>query len=483
MASPAFEVAEVFRRHGDAYRRDQAGRLGRVERRVMSAIEICRTAALGGHVEACDDCGVSRVAYNSCRNRHCPKCQGQAREAWLAARQSELLPVPYFHVVFTLPSAAAEIAFQNKALVYAILMRAAAEALMTLAADPKHLGAEIGLLAVLHTWGQTLTHHPHVHCVVPGGGLSPDGRRWIACRPNFFLPVHALARLFRRLFLTALETAFQGGGLTFFGSLAPLAKARSFADRIAALRQAEWVVYAKPPFGGPAQVLAYLARYTHRAAIANSRLVAIDQDKVAFAFKDYRRNGQRKVMRLDAHEFIRRFLLHVLPDGFHRIRYYGFLASGRRAQKIELRRALLKGRPSLDGAASDSVDGAAGSQSGCRKDPRMPRLRRRDATHRRFPSYEAKAVLVRYLMTAPIRHPPALFLSRTPAPNGSAPRRALTYALLAISTPSARDSTKDNSPSSHVTRADRAHCTLQRRRQHPFQPRQADRARRFPHSG
>jgi hypothetical protein len=220
----------------------------------------------------------------------------------------------------------------------------------------------------LHTWGQTLTHHPHVHCVVPGGGLAPDARRWIACRPNFFLPVHALARLFRRLFLAALETAFQGGGLTFFGSLAPLAKARSFADRIAALRQAEWVVYAKPPFGGPAQVLAYLARYTHRAAIANARLVAIDQDKVAFAFKDYRRNGQRKVMRLDAHEFIRRFLLHVLPDGFHRIRYYGFLASGRRAQKIELRRALLKGRPSLDGAASDSVDAAAGSQSGCRKD-------------------------------------------------------------------------------------------------------------------
>src|SRR5271166_6517990 len=306
MASPAFEVAEVSAA--------MATPIGATRRRGLAASSgascarsrFAGTAALGGHIEACDDCGATRVAYNACRNRHCPKCQGQARDAWLTGRQAELLPVPYFHVVFTLPSAAAEIAFQNKAPVYALLMRTAAEALMTLGADPKHLGAQTGLLAVLHTWGQTLTHHPHVHCVVPGGGLSADGRRWISCRPNFFLPVHALARLFRRLFLAALEKAFQDGGLHFFGGVAPLTEPRAFADRIAALRQAEWVVYAKPPFGGPAQVLAYLARYAHRAAIANSRLVAIDQDKVAFAFKDYRRNGQRKVMRLDAHEFIRR---------------------------------------------------------------------------------------------------------------------------------------------------------------------------------
>jgi len=371
MAAPAFEVAELFRRHGDAYRHDHAGHLGRVERRVMSAIEICRTAALGGHVEACDACGTTRIAYNSCRNRHCPKCQGQAQEAWLAARQAELLPVPYFHVVFTLPPAAAEIAFQNKALVYAILMRTAADTLLTLAADPKHLGAEIGLLAVLHTWGQTLTHHPHVHCVVPGGGLALDGQRWISCRPTFFLPVHALSRLFRRLFLTALEMAFQDGSLRFFGNLASLVEPRAFADRIAALRQAEWVVYAKPPFGGPAQVLAYLARYTHRAAIANSRLVAIDDDKVAFTFKDYRRHGQRKVMQLEAHEFIRRFLLHVLPDGFHRIRHYGFLASGHRARRIELCRALIEAQTFRERTAEQADDlGATRSAAGqsCKRD-------------------------------------------------------------------------------------------------------------------
>ena len=353
--APAFEVAEIFRRHGDAYRRDHAGHLGRGERRVMSAIELCRTAALGGHVEACEACGTTRVAYNSCRNRHCPKCQGAAREAWLAARQSELLPVSYFHVVFTLPPAAAEIAFQNKALVYALLMRTAAEALMTLAADPKHLGAEIGLLAVLHTWGQTLTHHPHVHCVVPGGGLSPDGRRWIACRPNFFLPVHALSRLFRRLFLAGLEAAFRNGELRFFGTLAPLAEKPAFADCLKALRQSKWVTYSKPPFGGPAQVLAYLARYTHRAAIANSRLVAITDDEVAFSFKDYRRNGRRKMMRLRPHEFIRRFLLHVLPDGFHRIRHYGFLAKGNRSQKLELCRRLTAAQASRE-HANDTAD-------------------------------------------------------------------------------------------------------------------------------
>jgi hypothetical protein len=363
VAAPAFEVAEVFRRHGDAYRREHAGHLGRVERRVMSAIEICRTAALGGHVEACEACGMSRIAYNSCRNRHCPKCQGQAREAWLAARQSELLPVPYFHVVFTLPPAAAEIAFQNKALVYALLMRSAAEALTTLAADPKRLGAKIGLLAVLHTWSQTLTHHPHVHCVVPGGGVSLDGERWVACKPGFLLPVHALSRLFKRLFLAGLEAAFDRGELRFFGALDGLSAANAFAERIRSLHRLEWVVYAKPPFGGPEQVLTYLARYTHRAAIANSRLVAVGDNEIAFAYKDRRRSDGKRIMRLRPEEFIRRFLLHVLPDGFHRIRHYGFLAKGNRNEKLELCRKLAavnhpdEPTGALDAEPASKIDG------------------------------------------------------------------------------------------------------------------------------
>jgi hypothetical protein len=357
MASP-FEVADVFRRHAPDYRREHVGRLGRGESRVISAIQSCRTAALGGHVEGCDDCGALRIAYNSCRNRHCPKCQGQAREAWLAARQSEVLPVPYFHVVFTLPPEAAEIAFQNKARIYALLMRAAAGALSTLAADPRRLGAEIGVLAVLHTWGQTLTHHPHVHCVVPGGGLSPHGKAWIGCKPGFFLPVRALSRLFRRLFLAGLEAAFDDGGLGFFGDLAGLAEPSVFAARIAALRRSEWVVYAKPPFGGPAQVLAYLARYTHRAAIANSRLVAVDEAEVAFSYKDYRRDGQSKVTRLHPHEFIRRFLLHVLPDGFHRIRHYGFMAKANRGEKLKRCRALLAAQSPCDDPAPTDAPSA-----------------------------------------------------------------------------------------------------------------------------
>jgi hypothetical protein len=269
----AWEVADIFHRHGDAYRRAHDGHLGRVERRVMSAIALCRTAALGGHAESCADCGFVRQAYNSCRNRHCPKCQGRARAAWLAARQAELLPVQYFHVVFTMPAAAAEIAFQNKQTIYALLFHAAAETLRRIAADPKHLGAEIGLVAVLHTWGQTLQHHPHVHCVVPGGGPSPDGTRWIACRPGFFLPVRVLSRLFWRLFLDELCAAFAAGQLGFCNDLAHLAEPPSFARRLRDLRRDEWVVYAKPPFGGPQQVLAYLGRYTHRVAIANSRLL------------------------------------------------------------------------------------------------------------------------------------------------------------------------------------------------------------------
>jgi hypothetical protein len=339
--SAGLEVADVFRRHGDAYRRAHDAHLGRVERRVMSAIELCRTVALGGHTEACADCGLIRCAYNSCRNRHCPKCQGQARAEWLAARQVELLPVPYFHVVFTLPAPVAEIAFQNKETVYAILFRTAAATLRTIAADPKHLGAEIGLVAVLHTWGQNLHHHPHVHCVVPGGGPSLDHTRWVACRPGFFLPVRVLSRLFRRLFLDELCTAFAAGELGFFGELAALAEPAAFIRRLRELRRVEWVVYAKPPFGGPAQVLAYLSRYTHRVAIANSRLVSLASAEVAFRWKDYRHHGKTKLMTLAADEFIRRFLLHTLPDGFHRIRHYGFLANRKRAAKLALCRRLL----------------------------------------------------------------------------------------------------------------------------------------------
>jgi len=329
---PAFELADVFRRHGETYQRANAGHLGRVERRVISAVVACRTAALGGHVERCDDCGLTRIAYNSCANRHCPKCQGAARAQWLAAREAELLPVPYFHVVFTLPPAAAEIAFQNKQTVYGLLMRAAAQALTDLAA--KRLGAKIGLIAVLHTWGQTLTHHPHVHCVVPGGGVALDGKRWVACKPNFLLSVHALSKTFRRLFLDGLEAAFQKGELGFFGDLAPLTGGDAFAEGVRALRKGPFVVYAKPPFGGPERVLAYLARYTHRTAIANSRLIDVTDDEVAFSYKDYRQGRRQRVMRLAPHEFIRRFFLHVLPDGFHRIRHYGFLAKGGRGENL-----------------------------------------------------------------------------------------------------------------------------------------------------
>jgi Putative transposase/Transposase zinc-binding domain len=350
----AFELADVFRRHGERYERANAGHLGRVERRVIGAITACRTAALGGHVERCDDCGAVRISYNSCRNRHCGKCQGPARAEWLAARQAELLPVPYFHVVFTLPPAAAEIAFQNKQTVYGLLMRVAAEALMMLAAE--RLGAKLGLVAVLHTWGQTLTHHPHVHCLVPGGGVTLDGQRWVACKPNFLLSVRALSKTFRRLFLDRLAAVFHRGKLGFFGELAPLAKPGAFAGRVCALSREPFVVYAKPPFGGPERVLAYLARYTHRTAIANSRIVAVDDDHVAFSYKDYRRGGRSGVMRLAPHEFIRRFLLHVLPDGFHRIRHYGFLAKGDRGKTLARVRDLTSAR-----SAAESANGPAGT--------------------------------------------------------------------------------------------------------------------------
>jgi hypothetical protein len=338
---PALEVADVFRRHGEAFLRDQGPHLGRVERRVIAAIQACRTSALGGHVEQCDDCGLVRRAYNSCRNRHCPKCQGLARAAWLEARQAELLPVSYYHVVFTLPAAAAEIAFQNKRVVYAILFRAAADALRDVAADPRHLGAEIGAVAVLHTWGQALHHHPHLHCIVPGGGLSADQTRWVSCRPGFFLPVRVLSRRFRTLFLERLGAAARTGELRFSGTLAALVDPDAFAGRLAGLRDIEWVVYAKRPFAGPEQVLAYLGRYTHRVAIANSRLTRLADRQVSFTWKDYRRAGRTKVMTLAAEEFMRRFLLHAVPDGFHRIRHLGLLANGHRAAKLALCRTLL----------------------------------------------------------------------------------------------------------------------------------------------
>ena len=344
MGRPALEVADIFRAHGPAWRRTNAGHVGLGQLKAMSAIERCRTAAFGGHVARCEKCAHTQIAYNSCRNRHCPKCQGAAAKAWLADRQAELLPVPYYHVVFTLPAPIADIAYQNKAEIYAILSKAAAETLITIAADPKHLGARIGLTTVLHTWGSALTHHPHVHCIVPGGGLSPDGAHWIACRPRFFLPVRVLSRLFRRLFLEQLAAAHETGRLRFFGDHGPLTARHAFAAYLAPLRKVEWVVYAKRPFAGPEAVLAYLSRYTHRVAIANSRLIAFDDNGVTFRWKDYRAKGRErmKVMTLASGEFIRRFLIHVLPTGFHRIRHYGLFANGGRTENLARARELLR---------------------------------------------------------------------------------------------------------------------------------------------
>jgi len=339
------EVADVFRRYGQAYREHHGASLCTAQRRVMSAIELCRTAALGGHIEHCDRCDYQRICYNSCRNRNCPKCQGLARAQWLEDRRSELLDTQYFHVVFTVPQPIAAIALQNKETVYNILFRAAAETLRTIAADPKHLGAQIGFFAVLHTWGSAMTHHPHLHCVVPGGGISPDGTRWISCRSNFFLPVSVLARLFRRLFLDYLGQAFDAGDLRFFSSLEPLRMRDAFLSHIAPCREKDWVVYAKRPFAGPEEVLKYVARYTHRVAISNDRLLDINDGKVQFRWKDYRDSNRHKTMTLDADEFIRRFLLHVLPDGFQRIRYYGFLANRYRAEKLTLCRQFMQMPP------------------------------------------------------------------------------------------------------------------------------------------
>ena len=343
MRASSLEVADIFRAMGPSYRLAQAGHLSLAQLKVMSAIQNCRTAALGGHVDGCDDCGYLRVAYNSCRNRHCPKCQAAAARAWLAERKADLLPVGYFHVVFTLPAEIADIAWQNKAIIYDLLFRAASETMMTIAADPGHLGARIGITAVLHTWGSAMTHHPHVHMIVPGGGVSLDRRRWISSRPAFLLPVRVLGALFRRLFMTRLIELRDAGKLVFFGAQAGLAERRDFLRHLAPLRKKRWVVYSKPPFAGPEAVLAYLSLYTHRVAISNGRLIAFDEAGVTFRYKDYRRCGpqRQQVMTLDAHDFMRRFLLHVLPHGFHRIRHYGLFASATRKANIARVRDLL----------------------------------------------------------------------------------------------------------------------------------------------
>jgi Putative transposase/Transposase zinc-binding domain len=363
LSRPSLEVADVFRDHGPAWRIANAGHVSLGQLKVMSAIESCRTAALGGHVERCEECAHTRIAYNSCRNRHCPKCQGAAAREWLSERQAELLPVPYYHLVFTLPAPIADIAYQNKAVIYGILFKAAAETLITIAADPKHLGARIGLTAVLHSWGSALTHHPHVHIIVPGGGISLDGQQWISCRPGFFLPVRVLSRLFRRLFLQKLAAARDAGRLQFFGDHTHLAERHAFTAYLTPLRRAEWVVYSKRPFGGPEAVLAYLSRYTHRVAISNSRLIALDDAGVTFTWKDYRAKGREraKVMTLAIDEFIRRFLIHVLPSGFHRIRHYGLFANGGRAESIARARQLLN-VPAMHDEPSDA-DGADDSES------------------------------------------------------------------------------------------------------------------------
>jgi hypothetical protein len=361
---PALEVADIFRIHGPAWRHAQRGHLSLAQLKVMSAIEQCRSAALGGHVLRCEGCGTDQIAYNSCRNRHCPKCQGSAARRWLDARQAELLPVAYYHVVFTLPAPIAAIAYQNKTVIYGLLFDVAAETLLRIGADPKHLGARIGVTLVLHTWGSALTHHPHVHGIVPGGGLSAHGERWIGCRPGFFLPVRVLSRLFRRRFVEELTHAHRAGRLQFFGEHAALAEAGSFARWLAPLRQCEWVVYAKRPFAGPEAVLAYLSRYTHRVALSNSRLISMDERGITFRWKDYRATGKmrHKTMTLRPEEFMRRFLLHVLPGGFHRIRHYGLLANGVRKANLAQARALLNDAPAAHPQTADPDSGSGTAQ-------------------------------------------------------------------------------------------------------------------------
>ena len=360
MGRLALEVADIFHTHGPSWRKAQQGHLSLGQLKVMSAIEQCRSATLGGHVLHCDGCGHDQIAYNSCRNRHCPKCQASAAKRWMQERQAELLPVDYYHAVFTLPAPISAIAYYNKAVIYRLLFEVAAETLSTIAADPKHLGAQIGATLVLHTWGSALTHHPHVHGIVPGGGLSLDGQRWVACKPGFFLPVRVLSRLFRRRFLEELRAAYGGGQLQFFGEFAELSDAKTFAKWLAPMGKCEWVVYAKRPFAGPAAVLAYLSRYTHRVAISNSRLISMDEHGVTFRWKDYRAKGKtrQKIMTLEADEFMRRFLLHVLPGGFHRIRHYGLIANNARKENLARARELLQVAPAAtpDADPADAIN-------------------------------------------------------------------------------------------------------------------------------
>jgi predicted RNA-binding Zn-ribbon protein involved in translation (DUF1610 family) len=365
MSRQALEVADIFRAQGPVWRQAHQGHISLGQLKVMSSIEACRSAALGGHVLHCQSCDHQQIAYNSCRNRHCPKCQGSAAHRWLEARQADLLPVEYYHLVFTLPAPISDLAYRNKSVIFTILFQAAAETLQTIAADPRHLGARVGLTLVLHTWGSAMTHHPHVHGIVPGGGLSINGEQWIHCRPGFFLPVRVLSRLFRRLFLERLNDAYQAGQLRFFGDHQSLVHADAFSNWLKPLRQTEWVVYAKRPFAGPEAVLLYLSRYTHRVAIANSRLLSFDEQGVTFKWKDYR-SKQRfryKRMTLKTDEFIRRFLIHVLPSGFHRIRHYGLLANAGRRDNLKRARELLMDQTGDDDANENSVIDSAQSKS------------------------------------------------------------------------------------------------------------------------
>jgi hypothetical protein len=341
VARSKLELADIVREYGAAFEAARHGKVSAAERRVLSDLVRCRTAALGGHIESCLGCGHETIAYNSCRNRHCPKCQAAARAKWFEAREREVLPIEYFHVVFTVPAEIAAIALQNKRVVYEILCRASATTLLRLGKDPKRLGAQMGVLSVLHTWGQRLDHHPHVHCVVTGGGLALDRSRWAPCRPGFLFPVRVMGHLFRGCFLAELKVAFARDELQFHGRLAGLADAGAFHRYLKPLYETDWVVYSKPPFGGPACVLKYLARYTHRVAISNRRLLAASDGKVSFAFKDYADDGKRKIMTLDAVEFLRRFLLHILPKGFQRIRHYGLLANRHRKQLLAACRSRL----------------------------------------------------------------------------------------------------------------------------------------------
>lgn len=359
------EVADVIRSSQGQRHIDAVGKLSAHQKRVLKDLAACRTSNLGGHVEACDQCGHQRIAYNSCRNRHCPKCQAVARAKWMEARSAELLPVPYFHVVFTLPESIASIALQNKRIVYGILFRAASQTLLEIAADPKHLDAQIGFLAVLHTWGQNLMHHPHLHCVVPAGGLSPDGSRWIRCRKGFFLPVRVLSKVFRGKFIAMLKNAYRRGELTFHGKIALLSQAKQFEQQINASVKTDWVVYAKKPFGGPQQVLKYLARYTHRVAISNNRLISMDDGKVTFRWKDYAHGHRKRTMTLKASEFIRRFLLHVLPSGFMRIRHFGFMANRHRQKKLAHCQQLLKAPPAEEASDADATTASPEASDRC----------------------------------------------------------------------------------------------------------------------